>query len=272
MLSKLFKYDMRSIKSRAIPVLLLIFLAMILIGVEFGVMSLDINVPIVSTLIALTCPLLFLGVTAGAVILVILVYMRYYNNLMTDEGYLSFTLPVTVQEHIWSKFFSAVLWFLILGAVTLAGLFGAVIIGGLIAGTTDIIPLIYSFIREVMVKAFEVVLSNNQAIAFAGVGFVLLCASGILSIFKYFFAMTISGGANKANVWKIILIVIVVNTAISTITGVLTSTVGGFILNKVPGFNYTIYMMLISIIVDAAASVALFILIKNKLQKNLNLN
>ena len=33
---------------------------------------------------------------------------RFYKNLLGDEGYLMFTLPVTVAQHIWSKVIVAV--------------------------------------------------------------------------------------------------------------------------------------------------------------------
>lgn len=34
---------------------------------------------------------------------------RFYKNMFTGEGYLSFTLPVTVHQHIWAKLLSAII-------------------------------------------------------------------------------------------------------------------------------------------------------------------
>lgn len=37
--------------------------------------------------------------------------VRFRNNLMTDEGYLMFTLPVSVHQLLWSKLLVSMLWF-----------------------------------------------------------------------------------------------------------------------------------------------------------------
>lgn len=43
--------------------------------------------------------------------------VRFYKNMYTDEGYLSFTLPVKPWEHIFSKTLVASIWILIDGLV-----------------------------------------------------------------------------------------------------------------------------------------------------------
>lgn len=43
--------------------------------------------------------------------------MRFYKNMYTDEGYLSFTLPVKSWEHIVSKGLIAVVWMVIDGLI-----------------------------------------------------------------------------------------------------------------------------------------------------------
>ena len=37
---------------------------------------------------------------------------RFYKNLMTDQGYLMFTLPANIHELLWSKLFVSVIWFI----------------------------------------------------------------------------------------------------------------------------------------------------------------
>ena len=53
---------------------------------------------------------------------------RFYKNMFTGEGYLSFTLPVTVHQHIWAKLLSTLicdivttLSILLAGVITLSG-------------------------------------------------------------------------------------------------------------------------------------------------------
>ena len=54
-----------------------------------------------------------IAVTVALVFPVVFAIIRFYKNLFTGEGYLSFTLPVTVSQHITVK---------VLGAVTVAAL------------------------------------------------------------------------------------------------------------------------------------------------------
>ena len=51
--------------------------------------------------------LIFCGI--GTLVLMI---RRFYQNLLTDEGYLMFTLPVSVHELVISKLIAAVVWML----------------------------------------------------------------------------------------------------------------------------------------------------------------
>lgn len=44
---------------------------------------------------------------------------RFYRNMLSDEGYLSFTLPVTTAQHLWSKMIVGVLWNIITSAVVI---------------------------------------------------------------------------------------------------------------------------------------------------------
>lgn len=41
----------------------------------------------------------------------VLMIQRFYKNLLQDEGYLMFTLPVSVHQHIWSKLIVSAVWF-----------------------------------------------------------------------------------------------------------------------------------------------------------------
>lgn len=51
--------------------------------------------------------LLFTGVGFGINILLV---VRFYKNLYTDEGYLTWTLPATAPQQLWAKIISGVIW------------------------------------------------------------------------------------------------------------------------------------------------------------------
>ncbi len=46
----------------------------------------------------------------------VFVVVRFFNTMVADRGYLTFTLPVKTSTHIWSKLFAGVLWQLIASA------------------------------------------------------------------------------------------------------------------------------------------------------------
>ena len=51
-----------------------------------------------------------LSIAAISVVTLVVVILRFYRNLLGDEGYLMFTLPVSREQHILSKLFTAVIW------------------------------------------------------------------------------------------------------------------------------------------------------------------
>ena len=57
-----------------------------------------------------------LAIVAYAVGSQILLYFRFYKSHFTDEGYLTFTLPVTAAEIFWSSFLVILGWMVIIPA------------------------------------------------------------------------------------------------------------------------------------------------------------
>lgn len=66
-----------------------------------------------------------LALIAAVVTTVVLMILRFYRNLMTDEGYLMFTLPVSTTELICSKLIVSVVWFLGALGLLVTGRFGS---------------------------------------------------------------------------------------------------------------------------------------------------
>ena len=62
---------------------------------------------VVAYLIASLCNLIILG---SSIVTMLMVYVRFYKNLFTDEGYLTFTLPVKRSELLASKTIHAFTW------------------------------------------------------------------------------------------------------------------------------------------------------------------
>lgn len=64
-------------------------------------------VMIIAMLYLFSC---YFAYIASVVMLEILVYVRFYKNFFSDEGYLTFTLPATRKQLFTSKFLNAMIW------------------------------------------------------------------------------------------------------------------------------------------------------------------
>lgn len=100
MLGKLFRHEFRAC-GRVFLALYAAFIVITLVNKIFWVVDAD---NMVTDMIRGFVTFLY-AVSAAAVVIMtfVLIVYRFYNNLLKDEGYLSFTLPVTVSQHIIAK-------------------------------------------------------------------------------------------------------------------------------------------------------------------------
>ena len=104
MLGKLLKYDIKALWKMMLP-LILSALGVSVVGtialrimVEMSRSSVRMENPFSGLFIASLGMIVFvavMGLIAFGVISTVFILYRYYKNLFTDEGYLTFTLPVT---------------------------------------------------------------------------------------------------------------------------------------------------------------------------------
>ena len=64
-----------------------------------------------------------IAIVSASFVCFFILMQRYYKNLFTDEGYLTFTLPVKVRDILFSKVLAGVLWSVFIIVCTLAGVF-----------------------------------------------------------------------------------------------------------------------------------------------------
>lgn len=119
MLRKLFKYEFKSTSRWMLPVyafvLLMGLLNMFFISGGNGNIIIIESTPTIGQTIARTLPAFFIAIYVFAIIAMALmtVFMaayRFYTNLLSNQGYISLTLPVKTHEHIIAKLGTAVAW------------------------------------------------------------------------------------------------------------------------------------------------------------------
>ena len=112
MLGKLIKHEFRATGRLMAPLFGALLLLAVFARTTNQVMQ---QVPttrvlyVISVLLAITYVLAGLGVMVFSTVLMI---KRFHQNFLTDEGYLMFTLPVSVHSLLWSKLITAALFFL----------------------------------------------------------------------------------------------------------------------------------------------------------------
>lgn len=118
MLGKLLKYEFKATGRTFVPLYIAIILVSFLVGIFFDFNSGD--QLIFNIILILVLGALF---TALGVLTLLVIIQRFNKNLLGDEGYLMFTLPVTAKKIISSKVIVSVVWFLSSFIVSIISLF-----------------------------------------------------------------------------------------------------------------------------------------------------
>lgn len=130
MLKKLLKYDLKSIfKYWWIAAIVSIGLS-IAGGLAISITTSDKDVPaFIGVLVVFSILFAIIGIFAFPILTYILAYVRYYKNFFTDEGYLTFTLPVKRSQLLNSKLISNLLVMFCSGIVIFADIFILIALG-----------------------------------------------------------------------------------------------------------------------------------------------
>lgn len=167
MLIKLFKYEIKATARWFLPlyVALLIFAG---INRMFGLLRVDRLEPIQNSTIAnITAGIsmtVYVALMIGILVMTLVVLIqRFYKNLLGDEGYLMFTLPVPSWKHILNKLLSSMMWVVCSGIVALLSIW-------------IIIPHDYSLIK--LLRDFSMIIAEMES--YVGKGIYLLGFETIL--------------------------------------------------------------------------------------------
>ncbi|MEF9953216.1 MAG: ABC transporter permease [Clostridium sp.] len=141
MLGKLLKYEFKATGRIFLPMYLVILVVAIING-----FMLDINTDVLGSgnMQMIGFLVLFALVIALAVITIVVTIQRFYKSLLGDEGYLMFTLPVSVKSLVLSKGIVATIWSILSGIVSVAA-FGIIVFMQVIKAM-----IVDSEIREIM--------------------------------------------------------------------------------------------------------------------------
>ena len=134
MLLKFFKHDFKSLSRFGVPALLIIAGALLLGCIDISTLSVFLKndvlensslAPFASVFTSLGLGISFISLYAAVITVTVMIYVRFYKTMVSDEGYLTMTLPVTPAKILLGKLISAILWILIVAAACLLAFAGA---------------------------------------------------------------------------------------------------------------------------------------------------
>ena len=123
MLSKLIKHELRASRRIMLPFLGAVLALSVLAGISTTAMEHQVDYSWLNVVYGLIIFAFVMGVMAVCVVAVVMMIQRFYKNLLGDEGYVSFTLPATVDEHIFAKLISSFIWFFATAVVVVLSTF-----------------------------------------------------------------------------------------------------------------------------------------------------
>ena len=129
MLGRLLKHEFRATGRIMLPLIAAELLVSVLAGLSVRGLARMQSMSFLHTLYIMTLVVFGLGLFAIAVVAFVLMIQRFYKSLLRDEGYLSMTLPVTVDAHIWAKLLTSFVWFAAVGLLSMAAIFVVMRIG-----------------------------------------------------------------------------------------------------------------------------------------------
>lgn len=274
------KYEIRSVARIVLPMLIVLLCAAMLMslgfmldGRVFGFTRGTQTNETAEELFALTEALLGMGLVflmvAINISVFVLVIRRFYVSFFTDEGYLTFTLPVSMDCHLMVKIVSMFFWnFVSLIATLLAGL---IIFGGLAVGYSEQMEGFFSNLSAMfrLIWNWVGVLTDHPGEQMVVAGVSALFHSIFQSLLLYF---SITLGAmlfKKHRMLGAIICVFVIDNAFSVVL-----TIGSSLLQTFGIVSEWAYLIVsgFNVLLTVAAILALYYGMRYILQKKLNLD
>lgn len=236
MLSKLIKYDFRALSRVLWPTMAAVAGASLIAALSFRFSErayADSSSGLVTVLSGILALIMVLAIIAACLLVVFLICAHFYRNLMTDEGYLTFTLPVKTSEILWSKLITAMFWTLISTAVVFLCvlLFAGVSASGSKNGM-QILGDLTDGVRQI----FGVFGAKSALLT---VEFILLALAGMAySILHIYLALVIGGVvSHKHKILAGIGFYFVISIIVSVITSIAQYYLGGSLITGMSAFG-----------------------------------
>lgn len=198
MLGKLMKHEFRATRRVMLPLYLILLVTAV--AANFSTrMLFDSRHWVLTTLGTLLVISFGVAVAGVCVMPVLLMVQRFYKNLLQDEGYLMFTLPASVHQHIWSKLIVSSVWFIVTVLAIIAASLVVAYQGGFLRELLDFLRYFLEGLRKL-----EVSEAFNGTIYLAE--FAVLMFLSLVAFSLQFYAALAAGHsqANHKLLWSVV--------------------------------------------------------------------
>ena len=198
MLRKLLKHEFRATGRIMLPMYLILLVTAVSSNLA-GRGMLDSRSDILNTLGVLIVMAFGIAIIGVCLLAFVLMIQRFYKNLLQDEGYLMFTLPASVHQHVWSKLIVSSVWFI---ATVLAIIAASLVVayqGGFLREFLDFLRYFLEGLQKL--KVSEASNGTIYLVEFAVLMFLSLVA------FSLQFYAALAAGHSQANhklLWSVV--------------------------------------------------------------------
>lgn len=224
-----------------------------------------------------TAVLIGVAIMASLFVTLILICYHFYRSFLADEGYLTFTLPVSTSNLLWSKLLTGMVWILINSVVVCIALVIYAVFGTTSSTLVnlDVLQAFRQFFTEILPQVGQCVNLPVMSIEVVVIGILGLAAQ----MLQIYFAIIIGGQvAKKHRVLAAIGMYLLINMGVGIVSSIFMSVVtlgegvATLALNtaqEVGTFMSTIFGWYG--VLFAGLSVLFFLISRSILKKNLNL-
>ncbi len=207
----------------------------------------------------------------------VLPIVRFYKNFFTDEGYLTFTLPVKRSTLLLSKLASGIIWMLASGTVVILGLTAAFTIApSFNEGSSTMLGSLSDVFKELFALFGEV--NTGWITVYLIEALILLIIYSLFDILLIYSCVTLAGTVTKRiKVPLLILFIYLISSAVSTVGTWIIDAVGmadGLLTENLSTVevNWLVFLLLLLFIAAMTALCALlYSFMLHRLKRRLNL-
>ena len=218
MLGKLLKHEFRATGRIMLPVFAVLVVLALLFNVSVRYID-NVSSSLLQVLFGLIIFAFIVGIIAAEIIALVLMINRFYKNLLGEQGYLMFTLPVNVHELVWSKLIVSFVWFLLTNLVIF------LIIGGTAFSFSQVnLGEIFAQLPswgEISAMLKEVGVSYGDLILVALEYLLIIILSGLTVCLHFYAAMSLGHSFSNHKVLYSVLFFIGISLAFQFLTSLL---------------------------------------------------